>query len=102
MSGTQSSSQNSSAALSNASSAAISNASTSALISEVASAAASTAAAHSSLPTQSVNIKSLIPITLDMESTSYRHWRNTFRIVLGRFDLLSHITANTPRPNDAA
>ncbi|XP_062200031.1 uncharacterized protein LOC133902453 [Phragmites australis] len=86
------------------SSAAISTDSTAALISEVASAAVSAAAASSSFssPTQSVNIKSLVPITLDMQSTSFRRWRNTFRIVLGHFDLLSHIDVNNPRPNDAA
>jgi hypothetical protein len=35
-----------------------------------------------------------------MESNSYRRWRSSFRIVLGRFDLLPHIDTNAPRPND--
>jgi hypothetical protein len=37
-----------------------------------------------------------------MGSHSYRRRRNLFRIVLGRFDLRSHVDVNTPRPNDAA
>jgi hypothetical protein len=37
-----------------------------------------------------------------MESTSFRRWRSTFRVVLGRFDLLGHINANNPRPDDPA
>jgi hypothetical protein len=84
--------------------AALSSDSTAALISEVASAAVSAAAAFSSLAFnhQNINIKRLVPITLDMLSTSFRRWRNTFRVVLGRFDLLSHIEANNPRPDDAA
>jgi histone deacetylase 1/2 len=83
--------------------AALTSASTAALISEIASAAATAAASNSnSGHTQNINIKSLIPITLDMESNSYRRWRSTFRIILGRFDLLSHIDTNTPRPDDSA
>jgi hypothetical protein len=37
-----------------------------------------------------------------MESNSYKRWRNTFFIVLGRFDLLGRVDANNLRPNDAA
>jgi hypothetical protein len=37
-----------------------------------------------------------------MEFTSFRHWRRTFCIILGCFDLLGHIDANNPRPNDPA
>jgi hypothetical protein len=37
-----------------------------------------------------------------MQSTSYRRWRNNFRIVLGCFNLRSHVYANNPRPNDTA
>jgi uncharacterized membrane protein YgcG len=96
MSGTQSQTQSST-------SGALTNATTAALISEIASAAATAAASTSgSGPTQNINIKSLIPITLDMESTSFRRWRSTFRVVLGRFDLLGHINANNPRPDDPA
>jgi uncharacterized membrane protein YgcG len=84
--------------------AALSSDFTAALISEVANAAASAAASSSSLSFthQNINIKSLVPITLDMLSTSFRRWRNQFRIILGRFELLSHIDENSPRPTDAA
>lgn len=37
-----------------------------------------------------------------MESNSYRCWRNTFRIALRHFDMLSHRDNNAPRPNNAA
>jgi hypothetical protein len=37
-----------------------------------------------------------------MQSTSFHRWRNLFRIVLGRFDLHSHIDTNNSRPNDTA
>jgi hypothetical protein len=51
---------------------ALTDATTAALISEIASAAATAAASSSnSGSNQNINIKSLIPITLDMESTSF-------------------------------
>jgi hypothetical protein len=83
--------------------AALTNASTAALISAAASAAASAVAASSSSgPSQSINIKGLIPITLDMQSNSYRRWKNLFRTVLGRYDLLSHVESAATRPDDPA
>ena len=50
--------------------------------------------------THGVNIKSLVPITLDMQSHCYRRWRNLFHIVLGRFNLRHHVDVNNPLPND--
>ncbi|CAN6204914.1 unnamed protein product [Urochloa humidicola] len=85
------------ASVESSSMAALNNASAAALISVDANAAASTAAAS----TQGVNIRGLIPITLDMQSTCYRRWKSLFRIVLGRFDLLSHIDSDTRRSIDS-
>jgi hypothetical protein len=76
--------------------------STAVLISEVANAALLAVAASSlAFNHQNVNIKSLVPITLDMLSTSFQRWCNTFRIIFGRFDMLLHVEANNPRPDDA-
>ncbi|CAN6235584.1 unnamed protein product [Urochloa humidicola] len=83
---------------------ALDNSSTAALISAAASAAAFAAAASSSFSssTQGVNIKGLIPLTLDTQSNCFRHWKSLFRIVLGRFNLLPHIESDTRRPNNPA
>ncbi|CAN6221901.1 unnamed protein product [Urochloa humidicola] len=83
---------------------ALTSSSTAALISAAANAAASAAAASNSVSasTQGVNIKALIPITLDMQTNCYRRWKTLFHIVLGRFDLLSHIDTDARRPNDPA
>jgi hypothetical protein len=39
----------------------------------------------------SVNIKSLVPYTLDMQSHNFTKWHTIFNMVLGRFNLLHHI-----------
>jgi hypothetical protein len=48
----------------------------------------------------SVNIKSLVPYTLDLQSHNYTKWRTLFEMVLGRFNLRAHVHSNTISPND--
>jgi hypothetical protein len=90
-----------SAAAQTSSMAALTSASAAALISAAASAAVS-AAASSSSGINGVNIKGLIPFTLDMQSNCYRRWTNLFHTILGRFNLLSHNTNATTHPTDPA
>lgn len=50
----------------------------------------------------SVNIKSLVPYTLDTQIHNYGKWSQLFTIVLGRFDLLHHVTTSNDLSEDPA
>jgi hypothetical protein len=47
-----------------------------------------------------VNIKSLVPYTLDLQSHNYTKWCTLFEMVLGRFNLLPHVESNATFPSD--
>jgi hypothetical protein len=55
-------------------------------------AVSSTTALPLSQAIHSVNIKSLVSYTLDTQVHNYGKWSQLFTIILGRFDLLHHIT----------
>ena len=48
------------------------------------------------------NIKNLIPIVLDLQSSNYSKWRGYVLLVLGRYALKDHVLSDVPRPCDAA
>jgi hypothetical protein len=48
----------------------------------------------------SVSIKALVQYTLDMETYNYTKWRTLFSMVLGRFNLLHHVTDDVTHPTD--
>ncbi|CAN6283452.1 unnamed protein product [Urochloa humidicola] len=45
---------------------------------------------------QTVNIRSHVPVTLDMDESNYSQWRCFFDSVLGKFGLTAHISSPTP------
>jgi hypothetical protein len=47
-----------------------------------------------------VNIKSLVPYTLDLQSYNYTKWRTMFEMILGRFNLLPHVESYATFPSD--
>jgi hypothetical protein len=47
-----------------------------------------------------VNIKSLVPYTLDLQSHNYTKWRTLFEMVLGQFHLLTHVHSDANSPDD--
>jgi hypothetical protein len=53
-------------------------------------------AAASSLPTnvlQSINIKSHIPVELDINESNYTEWRCFFDVFIGKFGIGSHLSS---------
>ncbi|CAN6238986.1 unnamed protein product [Urochloa humidicola] len=42
---------------------------------------------------QTINIRSHVPVTLDMEDSNYSQWRCLFDTVLGKFGLTAHVTS---------
>jgi hypothetical protein len=48
------------------------------------------------------NIKNLIPITLDLQSSNYSKWCGHILLVLGRFALKDHVLSDASHPADAA
>jgi hypothetical protein len=65
-------------------------------------AASSTTALPPSQAIHSVNIKSIVSYTLDTQVHNYGKWSQLFTIVLGRFDLLHHITTSDVFLDDPA
>ncbi|CAN6339457.1 unnamed protein product [Urochloa humidicola] len=45
---------------------------------------------------QTVNIRSHVPVTLDMDESNYTQWRCFFDSVLGKFGLTAHVASPTP------
>jgi len=67
--------------------------------------ASSEAAAIAHLQSQATaiqNIKNLIPIVLDLQSSNYSKWRGYVLFILGRFALKDHVLTNNSRPYDPA
>jgi len=48
------------------------------------------------------NIKNLIPIVLDLQSSNYSKWRGYVLLILGRFALKDHVLSDVPRHTDPA
>jgi hypothetical protein len=48
------------------------------------------------------NIKNLIPIVLDLQSSNYSKWRGHVLLTLGRFALQDHVLSDVARPTDPA
>jgi hypothetical protein len=48
------------------------------------------------------NIKNLIPIVLDLQSSNYSKWRGHVVLILGRFALQDHVLSDVARPTDPA
>ncbi|XP_066344241.1 uncharacterized protein [Miscanthus floridulus] len=48
------------------------------------------------------NIKNLIPIVLDVQSSNYSKWRGYVLLILGRFALKDHVLSDDSRPYDPA
>ena len=48
------------------------------------------------------NIKNLIPIVLDLNSSNYSKWRGYVLLILGRFALKDHVLSDAARPDDPA
>jgi hypothetical protein len=46
-----------------------------------------------------LNIKALVPITLDLAAGNYTRWRGLFLVVLGKYTLTDHIILDTPPPD---
>lgn len=65
-------------------------------------AVSSTTALPLSQAIHSVNIKSLVSYTLDTQVHNYGKWSQLFTIILGRFDLLHHITTSDVFSDDPA
>jgi len=49
-----------------------------------------------------VNIKVLIPITLDRAANNYNRWRNLFLVILGKYALTDHVLSNMAYPDRSA
>ncbi|CAN6304092.1 unnamed protein product [Urochloa humidicola] len=45
---------------------------------------------------QTVNIRSHVPVTIDMDESNYTQWRCFFDSVLGKFNLTTHVASPTP------
>ena len=48
------------------------------------------------------NIKNLIPIVLDLQSSNYSKWRGYFLLILSRFALQDHVLSDASRLHDPA
>ncbi|KAL6614638.1 hypothetical protein ACP70R_036908 [Stipagrostis hirtigluma subsp. patula] len=46
---------------------------------------------------QLVNIKSHVPIVLDLHESNYGVWSQSFTVVFAKFGLLDHVNGSTPR-----
>lgn len=44
------------------------------------------------------NIRTLEPLVLDVTSTFYSRWRESFLLVLGKYSLQGHVLTNTAMP----
>jgi hypothetical protein len=49
-----------------------------------------------------VNIKVLIPITLDRVANNYDRWRKVFLIILGKYALTDHVLSDDAHPTRSA
>jgi hypothetical protein len=78
----------------------MSAASTPALISTITGLVPGTSTGALSQAIHSVSMKSLVPYTLDMQSHNYTKWRTLFEMVLGRFNLLSHVESDDTHPDN--
>lgn len=59
-------------------------------------------AARASLHAQAVavlNVKALVPVTLDLAAGNYARWRGLFLVVLGKYALTDHVLCDAPRPD---
>ena len=49
-----------------------------------------------------VNIKVLIPITLDRAANNYDRWRKLFLVILGKYALTDHVLSDAAYPERSA
>jgi hypothetical protein len=62
-------------------------------------------AANTTLHTQAIaviNIKILIPVTLEKPANNYGRWRSLFIIVLGKYNLKDHVLSDDSYPERSA
>jgi hypothetical protein len=48
------------------------------------------------------NIRNLVPIVLDLQSSNYSKWRGHILLILRRFSLQDHVLSDAAHPNDPA
>jgi hypothetical protein len=48
------------------------------------------------------NIRNLVSLVLDLQSSDYSKWRGHILLILGRFSLQDHVLSDTAHPNDPA
>jgi hypothetical protein len=61
--------------------------------------------ANATLHTQAIavlNIKILIPVTLEKTANKYGHWRSLFLVVLGKYNLKDHVLSDDSYPDRLA
>ena len=49
-----------------------------------------------------INIKILIPVTLEKPANNYGHWRSLFLIVLDKYNLKDHVLSDDSYPDRSA
>jgi len=49
-----------------------------------------------------MNIKVLVPVTLDKPANNYGRWRSMFLVVLGKYNLKDHILSDVSYPGRSA
>ncbi|EAY90498.1 hypothetical protein OsI_12090 [Oryza sativa Indica Group] len=55
--------------------------------------------ARNALHTQAVavlNVKALVPVTLDLAAANYSRWRGLFIVILGKYALTDHVASDVP------
>ncbi|EEE66911.1 hypothetical protein OsJ_23758 [Oryza sativa Japonica Group] len=48
-----------------------------------------------------LNVKALVPVTLDLNSDNYSRWRGLFLVALGKYALQDHVFSDVPRADQA-
>ncbi|XP_052152518.1 uncharacterized protein LOC127770748 [Oryza glaberrima] len=48
-----------------------------------------------------LNVKALVPVTLDLDANNYSRWRGLFLVTLGKYALTDHVFSDVPRPDHA-
>lgn len=49
-----------------------------------------------------INVKALMPVTLDRVSNNYSKWRDMFLVVLGKYELTDHVICDDAKPDQPA
>ncbi|EEE60660.1 hypothetical protein OsJ_14112 [Oryza sativa Japonica Group] len=48
-----------------------------------------------------LNVKALVPVTLDLDANNYSRWQGLFLVALGKYALTDHVFSDVPRPDHA-